>query len=119
MATKPVDLTEFEVLYEKPGYTVLVDKKTGNKGLKIHEKCFTEIIRQPKYRILCREFVADGSKGDGEKFIQTQEVFCQITEVTETSKKVPVIKFVTIPDGHPGLLIKDQMVITQHVPKSK
>lgn len=111
------DLTEFDVLFEKPGYSVLFNKKTGEKAVRINEKCFTEMIKSEKYRILCREFKGDGSKGDGEKFLQTQEWFCHITEVTETSKNVPVIRFVTIPDEYPGLLIEHRMIISRDMPK--
>lgn len=95
-----------ELLFEKPGYKIMFNKSTGEKAVLIDESAFSPRLRRdPHYMITQR-------KSDGAQFLRTKDAFCLITEVTETSKHEPVIKFVTIPDELSGLMINDRMVIT-------
>lgn len=97
-----------EVLFEKPGYKILINPSTGDKAVEIDEAAFSPTISRDNYRIIQR-------RSDGERFLRTRDVrgnhvFGHITEVTETSQNV-VIKFVTLPDEFPGIMIKGRTVV--------
>jgi hypothetical protein len=98
-----------EVLFEKPGYKILINPSTGDKAVQIDEAAFSPTISRDDYRIIQR-------RSDGERFLRTRDmrgnhVFGHITEVTETSQNVPVIKFITLPDEFPGIMIKGRTVV--------
>lgn len=78
----------------------------GKTAIRIDESAFAPfIINDHKgYRILRR-------LSDQEKFFRTQNDFCLIEQISETSSGDPVLIMVTIPDGYKAMFIKDQLII--------
>lgn len=94
-----------QVLFEKPGYKIMINPKTGDKAVILNETKFTTILdKEGSYRIMKRDC-------DGQNFFQTKEWFCMINEVKETSKGVPVLQLVSIPDEFVGIMIGDSLII--------
>lgn len=94
-----------KVLFEKPGYKIMINPTTGDKAVILDEKKFTTILdNEGSFRIMKRD-------SDGQSFLQTNEWFCMISEVKETSKGVPVLQIVTIPDEFVGIMIGDSLII--------
>ncbi len=97
-------MSEYRIIESCSGYDILEDVK-GNKALGLKEDHFTTIVhKKDKYRILKR-------KADGISFLQAKEWFCLITDVTESSKGIPVLKVVTLPDQFMGMLIDEELII--------
>lgn len=103
-----------KLLFEKPGYKIMINPKTGEKAVILDETKFTTILdKEGTFRIMKRD-------SDGQSFFQTKEWFCVISDVTETSKGVPVLQLVSIPDEFVGMMLGDSLIINPNkkfVPK--
>lgn len=94
-----------QVLFEKPGYKIMINPTTGDKAVLLDETKFTTILdKEGSFRIMKRD-------SDGQSFFQTKEWFCMISEVKETSKGVPVLQLITIPDEFVGMMIDESLII--------
>jgi len=94
-----------KLLFKKPGYKIMINPKTGEKAVILNETKFTTILdKEGYYRIMKRD-------SDGQSFLQTKEWFCLISEVKETSKGVPVLQLITIPDEFVGMMINESLII--------
>lgn len=93
----------FAVYEEHDGYKILINDK-NQKAVSIDEDQFETMIEGKSYRIIYH-------KETGKRYIRTQKTFGEITEVTETSKNKPVIKFRSIPDNYVGMMVNNTLLI--------